>query len=140
MLIEEGTITPAAFSFSVFNAPAALASMALNLKGGYSAIYPGENSFNTGIKTACAALHSGAREELVFVYADEEVPAEYAPLFSEPPPPFAFALLLSRKSGPVSLSSLNEAGKTCKAETCEVQTPLDFLNSLLLCGELHVQS
>ena len=125
MQIEEGEITPAAFSFSVFNAPVALASMALGLKGGYSAIYPAGNSFSAGLKAARAALHSGAQEELVFVYADEEVPAEYAPLLSAPPPPFAFGLLLSRENGSVPLSSLGET-----------EEAFVFLNSLT-CGENH---
>jgi hypothetical protein len=134
MQIEDGTITPAAFSFSVFNAPVALASIALGLKGGYSAIYPGENSFYAGLKAAHAALHTGIEEELVFVYADEEVPPEYTSLLPNCPPPFAFALLLNRNSGTVPLSFPNEA-----EEACKTQTPLDFLNSLLLCGENHVQ-
>ena len=133
MQIEEGTITPAAFSFSVFNTPVAVASMALGLKGGYTAIYPGENSFNAGLKTASAALHSGVPEELVFVYADEEVPEEYAYLLSERPSPFAFGLLLNRISGHVPLSSLTEA-----EGTCQIQTPLAYLKSLLLSGKLHV--
>jgi hypothetical protein len=127
MQIEEGTITPAAFSFSVFNAPVALASMALGLKGGYSAIYPGDNSFCTGINAARASLHSGTQKELVFVYADEEVPPEYAPLLSGDSPPFAFGLLLNRESGAVPLSSLNE----------EDENPLAFLKSLILSGVNH---
>ena len=127
MQIEEGAITPAVFSFSVFNAPVALAAMALGLKGGYSAIYPGKNSFRDGLKSAYAALHSGEENELIFVYADEEIPPEYASLISDRPPPFAFALLLNRKIGIVPLSPLNETA----------ETPHDFLKSLLRCGGIH---
>ena len=127
MQIEDGTITPAVFSFSVFNAPVALAAMALGLKGGYSAIYPRENSFRDGLKSANAALFSGAEDELIFVYADEEIPPEYTPLLSGHSPPFAFALLLSRKSGDVPFSSINETK----------ETPLDFLKSLLLREGIH---
>ena len=131
MLIEEKTLSPAAFSLSVFNAPVALATMALGLKGGYSALYPGNNSFWAGIKAVRAALLCGKPEELCLVYADEEAPPEYGCFSRECPPPAAFALILSRTSLPVSipLSSLNAA-----------DNPLDFLRQILLCGELHVSS
>jgi len=77
MVIEDKNLKPAAFSLSVFNAPAALASIAFGLKGGYSALYPGNNSFAAGLMAAEAAFSSGAAGELIFVYADEEVPPEY---------------------------------------------------------------
>jgi len=132
MVIEEGALSPAYFSLSVFNAPVALASMAFGLKGGYSAHYPGKNSFTAGILSAEAALLSGTTEEIVLVYADESVPPEYACFFRECPPPTAFALLLSRDSRPssVPLSSLKG----------HEDNPLDFLKQLLLCGGIHVSS
>jgi len=132
MLIEEGALSPAAFSLSVFNAPVALASMALELKGGYSALYPSRNSFNAGIKATLAALHCGAAEEIVFVYADEEAPPEYESFSRECPPPAVFGLVLSRLPSPLSvpLSSFKTEG----------DSPLDFLKQLLLCGDIHVSS
>jgi len=132
MLIEEKTLSPAAFSLSVFNAPAALASMAFGLKGGYSAIYPGNDSFAAGIEAAEAALFSSLAEELVLVYADEDLPSEYKSLFDECPPPAAFGLLLSRASGSscVPLSSVKEYGNK----------PLDFLKRIFASGAIHVSS
>ena len=126
MLIEEKSLMPAAFSFSVFNAPTALASIALGLKGGYSALYPGNNSFTAGLAAAEASFVSDKQEELIFVYADEQAPPEYERCFNECPPAIAFALLLTRapQSSSVPLSSLNE-----------VDNPLDFLR--LLIGKLH---
>ena len=123
MLIEEKSLMPAAFSLSVFNAPAALASIALGLKGGYSALYPGNNSFSSALSAASASFLSGNQEELIFIYADEEPPPEYRRYFPETPCAVAFALLLTREpqSPSVPLSSLNEA------EGC----PLDFLRLLL---------
>jgi len=129
MLIEEKSLMPAAFSLSVFNAPAALATMALGLKGGYSALYPGNNSFAAGLAAAEAAFASST-EELVFVYADEQAPPEYGGLLAENPDCLAFGFLLTRhpQLGGVSLSSLNE-GK---------DSPSDFLRRLLLSGRIHV--
>jgi hypothetical protein len=138
MLIEENSLMPAAFSLSVFNAPAALASIALGLKGGYSALYPGNNSFSAALSAASASFLSGNQEELIFIYADEQAPPEYARYFkacsgteqAQSPPAIAFALLLTREpqSLSVPLSSLNEAEGS----------PLDFLRLLL--GKMHASS
>jgi len=124
MLIEEKELSPAAFSLSVFNAPVALASIALGLKGGYSAIYPaGKNAFAAGLAVAEASLCCDTAQEMVFVYADEQAPPEYAALSRGFSPPAAFGLLLSREPGRLSvpLSSL-EGGDG---------SPLDFLKRLL---------
>ena len=131
MLIEEKELMPAVFSLSVFNAPVALASIALGLKGGYSALYPaGKNPFAAGLAAAQAALLCGSGQELVFVYADEQAPPEYGRFSSECPPPAAFGLLLSRDSECLSipLSSMKESE----------DSPLGFLRRLLLCGKIHV--
>jgi len=136
MQIEDGALTPRAFSLSVFNAPPALAGIALGLKGGYSALYPAANAFAAGLEAAKATLYqeadSSAADEIVFVYADEEAPPEYSGLLTERPLPFAFALLLSRESGPISFSSI------CDNDCKEERTPESFLKSLLLSGLLHV--
>jgi len=136
MLIEDNAILPAAFSLSVFNAPAALASISLGLKGGYSALFPGGNSFAACLSMARAFFSCG-REELVFVYADEQPPPEYARYFDGDAPAAAFALLLTRDpaggvggvptSVPLSSFSDNHVGG-----------PLDFLRRLLLSGKIHV--
>jgi hypothetical protein len=131
MLIEEGELSPAAFSLSVFNAPVALASMAFALKGGYAALYPEKNSLAAGIKAAEAALLSGTTGEAALVYVDENVPPEYRCFFDVCPPPVAFGLLLSRvhrpRSIPLSLFKKED-------------NPLDFLKQILLCGEIHAAS
>jgi hypothetical protein len=120
---------PAAFSLSVFNAPIALASMALGLKGGYSAVYPGNNSFAAGLAAAKAALVTGTKDKLVFVYADEAIPPEYADIAGENPPPLAFGLLLARKpaSGSIPLASV----------ITERDSPDNFFKKLLLCKGIH---
>jgi len=129
MVIEDNAVMPAAFSLSVFNAPIALASMAFNLKGGYSAVYPARNSFCAGLAAAGAALFSEKKDEVVVVYADEAPPPEYSAIF-QGDPPLAFALLLTRNScsGSVPVSLLNE----------ENDSPQDFLKRLLLKKEIHV--
>jgi len=143
MLIEEKSLMPAAFSLSVFNAPAALASIALGLKGGYAALYPGNNSFSAALSAASAALQEAALQEvalqeaalqkageLIFIYADEQAPPEYGRYVNECSSAIAFALLLTREPQSLSipLSSLNDTG----------ECPLDFLRRLLLCGKIHV--
>jgi hypothetical protein len=95
MLIETGSIMPAAFSLSVFNAPAAMATIALNLSAGYSAVYVEESRFYAGVQAAAAPILGGGAEEAVLVYADELVPPEYQGLGPEKNSPFAFAAILS---------------------------------------------
>jgi hypothetical protein len=95
MLIEEGDLGPAAFSQSVFNTPPALAAIALGLRQGYSAVYPGNNRFDVGFRAAVAPLVSGKADEVIFVYADELCPPEYGNLCPQPNKPLAFAALLS---------------------------------------------
>jgi hypothetical protein len=137
MLIEDKSLMPAAFSLSVFNAPAALASIALGLKGGYSALYPGNSAFASSVAAAEASLLSetplpSESRELIFVYADEQAPPEYARYINECSPPLAFAFLLTSEPQPLSapISSIKTGGGG----------PLDFLKRLLLCGKIHVSS
>jgi hypothetical protein len=129
MLKEEGTVSPAAFSLSGFNTPVALASIAFGLKGGYSALYPVNNSFSACVKAAASMLFSGVTEELVLVYADEHIPPECECFFRESPEPAAFGLLLSRNSQPSSVPLSLLEGE---------DTPLAFLKRLLNCDTLHV--
>jgi hypothetical protein len=131
MLREEGTVSPAAFSLSGFNTPVALASIAFGLKGGYSAIYPVNNSFIACLTAARAMLFSGTMKEIVLVYADEHIPPECGHFFRECSTPAAFGLRLSRFSAlpAVPLSSL-------KGEN----DPLSFLKQILRCGDIHVSA
>ncbi|MDR0502301.1 MAG: beta-ketoacyl synthase chain length factor [Treponema sp.] len=130
-LIEEGGISPAVFSLSVFNAPVALAAMALKLKGGYCAVYPDNNSFSSGLKAAQAALLCGPAREIILVYADEKGPDEYDSL-SAGNIPAAFGLLLSRNR------VQDTAFKAGLSQFINEDDPLAFLKQLLLCGDIHV--
>jgi hypothetical protein len=123
MMIEEGDLSPAAFSQSVFNTPPALAAIALGLKAGYSAVYP--VCFNTGFQAAVAPLYSGKAEMVVFVYADELCPPEYGP---QPNKALAFAVLLSTVIVEMS-------GQTCISISPNmecVNSPEDFLRFFYL--------
>ena len=135
MWMEESAVSPAAFSLSGFNTPVALASIAFELKGGYSALYPVKNSFDFCVKAAQAALYSGIPDDLVLLYADENIPPECMCFFRESPPswmPAAFSLYLSRNPGDLSvpLSSVRP----------EEDNPLAFLKQLLLKGTLRISS
>jgi len=101
-LIEDGELSPAAFSQSVFNTPPALASIALGLKAGYTAIYPAKEHFATGFMAAASPLLSGREKEIVFVYADELCPPEYQN--KEHLTPLAFATLISTECSGIGIS------------------------------------
>jgi hypothetical protein len=107
LLAEEKTVMPAAFSLSVFNTPVALATIALNLRAGYTAIYPAEHRFYDGFISAAAPLTDSSAnagtEEIILVYADELVPEEYRSLISGTQNPLAFAAILSRKENGIPI-------------------------------------
>lgn len=78
MLVQDGEILPAPFSLSVFNTPPAVASIALNITAGYSAIYPEKNLFEEGFVYGASIIFSGDADSVILVFADERLPSEYA--------------------------------------------------------------
>ena len=94
-LIEDDQILPAAFSLSVFNAAAAQATIALGLKGGYNCVFPSQGNFKDGVLAAAAPVLAGTEENIVFIYADENVSEYYKEFLQSPNQPLAFAALLS---------------------------------------------
>jgi hypothetical protein len=134
MLIQEGDLTPAAFSLSVFNTPPALAAIALGLTAGYSALYPGQNRFDEGFLAAAAPVLSGAEEETAFVYADELCPPEYAGLCPAGNEPLAFAALLSLREEGVHVP-VPRAGAPEHPDVPEpLKSPGEFLKYLYRAG------
>ncbi|MDR0624630.1 MAG: beta-ketoacyl synthase chain length factor [Treponema sp.] len=129
MLIQEGDLTPAAFSLSVFNTPPALATIALGLTAGYSAVYPGQNRFEQGFLAGAAPVLCGAGET-AFVYADELCPPEYGDLCPAVNQPLAFAVLLSlREEGiPVAVPRAGISGNPDIPEY--LKSPGEFLKYL----------
>jgi len=127
MLIEENEVSPAAFSLSVFNAPAALACMAIGLKNGYSCIYPGNNSFSQSITIAKAALLGSNAEKIAYIYADEEITEEYKTLFNSPSYAISFGFILSK----------NENNKTSFPLPENTESPFLFLKNIIN-GGLYV--
>ena len=94
-LVLDADVMPAQFSLSVFNTPPAVATIALGIKAGYTAVFPGNDDFYAGLLCACAPILCGAEKKIVFVYADECVPDEYRPVFhGSSPDALAFACVL----------------------------------------------
>lgn len=98
-LIQEESILPAAFSLSVFNAAIAQATIALGLKGGYNCVFPSSADFASGFLAAAAPVLAGTEENIVLVYADENVPDYYKEFLKGPNEPLALAALLSSQKG-----------------------------------------
>lgn len=113
-LVEDGDVLPAQFSLSVFNTPPAVATIALGLKAGYTAVYPDQSTgrgFYDALMAAIAPLLVGKAAHVIFVYGDELVPSEYATVATETEQafaPFACAVLLSTKktTGALDLSAV----------------------------------
>lgn len=100
-LIEADTVSPAAFSLSVFNAPVSCATIVEKNMAGYSAAYAGAASFLNGLKDCAAALSTGEGDERIFLFSDELVPETYASVVEGyPNVPCAMALRLSSVAQP----------------------------------------
>lgn len=95
-LIETDMVSPANFSLSVFNAASACASIVEGNMEGYSAGYAGVDSFENGLRDCVSALVHSDDAERIFLFSDELVPEEYAPVCDYPNVPFALALRLSK--------------------------------------------
>ncbi|GHU65377.1 3-oxoacyl-ACP synthase [Spirochaetia bacterium] len=136
MLIEEHALLPAAFSHSVFNTPPALAAIALNLRAGYTAIYPGsisgesgdERRFTSGFLAAAAPILCNSAAEIALVYADEQCPPEYGSLCPCVNEALAFGAVLSLK---------NEGRAIPVQSPYKPGRPQDFLKYLYLYKASH---
>ena len=100
-LVEDADVMPAQFSLSVFNTPPAATTIALGMKAGYTAIYPSEDNFLSALIACASGILSGSEKSVVFAYADEKIPDEYANCagFSKDLP-LAFACVLSSEKFP----------------------------------------
>jgi hypothetical protein len=93
-LIDTGTVSPAHFSLSVFNAAVANASILETNTAGYSAVFSGKNAFTTGLTDCLAALENEPSDTRTFIFADELIPETYAPVAGVPYPNAVCALAL----------------------------------------------
>lgn len=94
-ILDAGEVSPAQFSLSVFNAPAATASIVEKNMSAYRAVFAGKRSFEDGLREAAAPLLSGRESERIFVFADERIPETNRTIAPYPNPVCALALRLS---------------------------------------------
>lgn len=124
-------ILPASFSFSVFNAPIALASLACKLKSGYSVLFPAENDFKDAFFTAAAPLLCGDEKSQIFVYGNEVIPEEYQGHFPQTAAdgtdlnePFVFATVISSEKSEVCSREID-------LDSCNLSSAQAFLKEIL---------
>jgi hypothetical protein len=128
-LVQEHTVRPAAFSLSVFNTPVALATIALDLRAGYSALYPPGGRFDLGLWAAAAPVAAGDAEQIALVYADEPAPEAYGPLRPRENNALALGAILSARNSAGALPLEKALGGGAAGTS-----PADFLRSLLAAG------
>lgn len=97
-IVEDQMILPATFSLSVFNAPVALASMANKLTAGYNTVFTTDENFNESLMSGAVSILAGTLDKIIFVYADEMIPADYGKAAPQNRPPLCFACILSSQS------------------------------------------
>ncbi|MBQ0162691.1 MAG: beta-ketoacyl synthase chain length factor [Treponema sp.] len=96
-IVEDQMILPATFSLSVFNAPVALASMANKLTAGYNTVFAPKENFHDALLSAACSILAETQNEIIFVYGDELIPADYEKVAPENRPPLCFATVISCK-------------------------------------------
>ena len=132
MLIEDGAILPAPFSLSVFNASPAMATIALGMKGGYTALYPVANMFQEGMAYGTAPILAGETESVILVFADQQLPEEYMEIAGpeDKVSPYAAAFVLSAVKQADSVAvSINPVSSNIK-DLVPYSSLEDFLNML----------
>lgn len=93
-LIDTGTVSPAHFSLSVFNAAVANASILESNSAGYSAVFSGKDAFTAGLTDCLAALKIESSDTRTFIFADELIPETYATVAGVPYPNAVCAIAL----------------------------------------------
>lgn len=89
------SLSPARFSLSVLNASAGLFSMLQKNTAPATAISAGASSFAYGLLEACAQWMENPGQPVLYVYADEPVPAVYGEIDEPKSEAHALSLLLS---------------------------------------------
>ena len=124
-------ILPASFSYSVFNAPIALASLACKLKSGYSVLFPAENEFKDAVITAAAPVLCGDEKSQIFVFGNELIPEEYKGCYAATAPdgtdlnePFVFAFVMSGEKTEVCSREIDFA-------KIDLSSPQAFLKEIM---------
>ena len=118
MLIEDGGILPAPFSLSVFNASPAMATIALGMKGGYTALFPASNVFQEGLASGAAPVMAGETESVILVFADQLLPEEYNAVAGKEDKisPYAAAFVLSSVKQPGGMAITLNPEAACIGE------------------------
>ena len=128
-LVEDGDVMPASFSISVFNTPPAVATIALGMKAGYTAIYPAGGSFSDGLSAALAPLLSGKEKKIILAYGDEKVPEEYESIESAGElifkGPLAFACVISSE-----VDEKTADGISIRLDNSDFSGPEEFIKYL----------
>ena len=123
-LVDDYDILPAQFSLSVFNTPPAVATIALGMKNGYSAVYPSQGRLYDAFVAGVSPLLAGLEKKVIFVYGDELIPQESQPIENQKEKeffPFAFAMVISTEK---------EGGWLALPEEMEKMTAEDFYEYL----------
>ncbi|MBO4403965.1 MAG: beta-ketoacyl synthase chain length factor [Treponema sp.] len=115
-LVNDHDILPATFSLSVFNTPAAQATLACKIHSGYTAAFGAEGSFYDALAAAASIVLCGDEKEILFTWGDENLPEEYTEHNGEKSVPLCFSFILSSEETENSFSFDADTFKDSKAE------------------------
>ena len=122
-LVKDNDILPATFSLSVFNTPAAQATLACKIHSGYTAAFGSKGSFYDSLAAAVSIILSGDEKEILFTWGNEKLPDEYTSHNGEKSVPLCFSLILS--------SEKNEKAFSFDAGDFKNQGAEDFIKKII---------
>jgi hypothetical protein len=123
LAIGEG-LSPAVFGMSVLNASVGLFSILEQNSAPATAISAGCASFGFGLMEACLQLAENPAQPVLFVYADEPVPAVYEE--ADEPPAHAIGILLD-SSSPMRVACTTAPGQAVHDDEAQSQAFLRCL-------------
>lgn len=97
-LADKNALSPTAFGLSVHNAIPSLFSILTNNKQAINAISAGQDSFMMGLIDVYVRLKSGLAEEMLYIYADQQLPKTYLGFQDEQQLSHAIAMIVSLPS------------------------------------------
>jgi hypothetical protein len=97
-LADKQALSPTAFGLSVHNAVPSLFSILTNNKQAINAISAGQDSFMMGLIDVYVRLMSGISKEILFIYADQQLPKTYLGFQDEQQLSHAIAMIVSLPS------------------------------------------
>lgn len=130
-LIQSGEVSPATFSFSVFNTPVSLLSIHERSHEPAMVLLAGKNGLITGLTALLSQLNSQPDLDVLLLFSDERLPVDYQALDEDTNDPFAFGCVIGRPGPGEGLTITCSFSNDINVANNQDMHPLHFLKWLI---------